>query len=288
MKKQSCYLCGSNEYITRQGSVRDKPEIKILECVDCGLVYLSTFKHIETNHYEESGIHNGNEPDIKLWLKETEDDDLRRYHFVKNKISNKNIMDFGCGAGGFLDNAKSLANKAVGVELEKALQPSFKARGLMVYPNVQSAKICGDKWDLITAFHVIEHLSTPREMLIELSELLSADGEIIIEVPNSEDALLVLYENKEFQNFTYWSQHLFLFNENTLNELIKQANLKVKWIKHVQRYPLSNHLYWMSKGAPGGHKIWSHMNNDRLDSEYENMLAANGKTDTITACISLL
>jgi len=288
MSQQNCYLCGSNKYIIRPGVVRDNPEIKVLECVDCELVYLSSFKHIDVNHYEESGIHDGNKPDIELWLKETQDDDLRRYQFVKNKLINKNVMDFGCGIGGFLNHAKLLANKAVGIELEKALQPSFKERGLMVYPSLQSAQSCGEKWDLITSFHVIEHLSNPREMLVELSKLLGLDGEIIIEVPNSDDALLTLYENKEFQNFTYWSQHLFLFNAKTLSELIKQANLKVKWIKHVQRYSLSNHLYWMSKGAPGGHKKWCHMNNDRLDSEYESMLAANGKTDTITACISLL
>ena len=77
---------------------------------------------------------------------------------------------------------------------------------------------------------------------------------MIIEVPNSSDALLTLYENEPFQNFTYWSQHLFLFNEKTMTELVKKAGLKLNWIKHVQRYPLSNNLYWLAKGEPGGHQ----------------------------------
>jgi hypothetical protein len=109
---------------------------------------------------------------------------------------------------------------------------------------------------------------------------------MIIEVPNSDDALLTLYENYAFQNFTYWSQHLFLFNAKNMTDLIKQAGLKLNWIKHIQRYPLSNHLYWLSKNKPGGHKKWSFLNNKKLNAEYENQLASIGKTDTIIVGIS--
>ena len=109
---------------------------------------------------------------------------------------------------------------------------------------------------------------------------------MIIEVPNSDDALLTLYENSDFQKFTYWSQHLFLFNAKTMAELIKQVGLKINWIKHVQRYPLSNHLHWLAKGKPGGHKKWNFLNNSQLDQEYEHQLAAIGKTDTIIVGIS--
>ena len=45
--------------------------------------------------------------DIDNWLKETEFDDKRRYEFVKEKITNKTVLDFGCGVGGFLDLAKN-------------------------------------------------------------------------------------------------------------------------------------------------------------------------------------
>ncbi len=106
---------------------------------------------------------------------------------------------------------------------------------------------------------------------------------MIIEVPNSNDVLLTLYENEPFQNFTYWSQHLFLFNKKTMTELIKQAGLQLNWIKHVQRYPLSNHLYWLAKGKPGGHQVWDVIN---VDKEYENQLSDMGKTDTIILGVS--
>ena len=282
----NCYLCKSEKYSKRIGSVRDNSNIDILECSDCGLVYLSSLKHIQNEFYEESGMHDDEVLDIDNWLKETEFDDKRRYDFIKEKIINKNVLDFGCGVGGFLDLARKSTSSVSGVELERALQPSFKQRNLDVFENLSKAQEENKKYDVITAFHVVEHLKSPMETLKELSQLLLEGGRMIVEVPNSDDALLTLYENKAFQNFTYWSQHLFLFNEKTMTELIKQTGLKLNWIKHIQRYPLANHLYWLSKDKPGGHKKWNFLNNDRLNSEYESQLALIGRTDTIIVGIS--
>ena len=282
-----CYLCKSDKYNKRTTGVRDNSNIDILECSDCGLVYLSSLDHIQDEYYEESGMHDNKEPNIDNWLKETEFDDKRRYDFVKEKIANKNVLDFGCGIGGFIEMAKKSARNISGVELDRALQSSFQERGLNVFLNLKEAKEQSKKkYDVITAFHVVEHLQDPIEILKDLSELLTKNGEVVIEIPNSNDALLTLYENETFQNFTYWSLHLFLFNKKTVTELIKQAGLKLNWIKHVQRYPLSNHLYWLAKGRPGGHKKWDFLDNSKLNTEYENQLALIGRTDTILLGVS--
>jgi len=248
----SCYLCKSDKHSKRTGSVRDNPDIDVLECSDCGLVYLSSLEHIQDKHYEGSGMHDGEVPNIDKWLKETEFDDKRRYDFVKEKIANKNVLDFGCGVGGFLEMAKRSASNVSGIELERVLQHSFQERKLNVFSNLKEAQKESKKYDIITAFHVVEHLKNPKEILKDLSQLLTENGEMIVEVSNSDDALLTLYENKDFQSFTYWSQHLFLFNAKTIAELVKRSGLKLNWIKYIQRYPLSNHLHWLSKGAPGG------------------------------------
>ncbi len=154
----SCYLCKSDKYSKRPGSVRDNPNIDILECSDCGLVYLSSLNHIKDGHYEESGMHDGEAPDIDNWLKETKLDDKRRYDFVKEKIANKNVLDFGCGVGGFLGMAKQSARNVSGVELERVLQPSFQERSLNVFSNLKELQEQSEKYDIITAFHVVEHL----------------------------------------------------------------------------------------------------------------------------------
>lgn len=231
-------------------------------------------------------MHEGKGPDIDAWMKETQVDDERRYLFIKERMTNRKILDFGCGVGGFLDHAKQSASNVAGVELEKALQDSFLERGLTVFPDLQAALEDGGRWDIVTAFHVVEHLYDPRTVLKQLSSLLEEGGEMIIEVPSSDDALLTLYNCTPFQNFTYWSQHLYLFNARTLGDLARQAGLKINWFKYIQRYPLSNHLYWLAEGKPGGHKMWDFMRDKQLDSGYEAQLAAIGKTDTIIAGLS--
>lgn len=280
---QLCYLCGSENHSQRPGHARDDETIDILECNDCGLVFLSKIEHITVEHYAESGMHAGDLPDIQHWMNETEVDDTRRFNFLKNKLVNKSVIDFGCGTGGFIEKAQWLTKQIVGIEPERAFQSSFQQRRLTVFESQQAVQAKQKQWDLITAFHVVEHLPDPRETIAELAVLLNEGGELVVEVPSANDALVVLYENKDFQDFTYWSQHLYLFTASTLSELAKQAGLKVVWIKQIQRYPISNHLYWMAKGKPGGHEKWNFLNDSALHVVYEKQLAALGLTDTLIA-----
>ena len=133
---QRCYLCGGVEYQYRLGSVRDNPDLKILECKNCGLVFLSSLQHIEGSFYENSGMHGHEVLDVNAWLRETQWDDSRRFEFLKHMVTNSSLLDFGCGAGGFLLKARSLAATAQGVELESRLKSHFQKHNLTVFPNL--------------------------------------------------------------------------------------------------------------------------------------------------------
>lgn len=276
-----CYLCGSEEHKRRNGEVRDNPRLHVLECKKCGLVFLNSFSHIKKGFYESSGMHGG-KIDLNVWVKETERDDERRFSLLKKCIKGKSLLDFGCGNGGFLLRSRKVAEHVAGVEPEKSLIPYFKKEKLKVYSDTNETK---DKFDFITFFHVLEHLPDPRNYLRCLSKRLKKNGQIIVEVPNSDDALFKIYECEAFSKFTYWSCHLFLFNPHTLKELIKQTGLKLNYIKQIQRYPLSNHLYWLSTGKPGGHKIWNSFDSAGLNSAYERTLSKLGCCDTIFASL---
>lgn len=281
----TCYLCGSTSHRERPGSVRDNASLKVLECDACGLVFLSSFDHIQLSHYEESGMHGGSPLPVQDWLRESDADDERRFRFLRSGLTGKSVLDFGCGAGGFLLKAREVAATAEGIEPELRLQPYFDQSGLKVWTQIDAVMTSGSRYDLITAFHVVEHLPDPRATLVQLATLLKAEGELIVEVPNSDDALLTLFECDPFTHFTYWSQHLFLFNPRTLSDLVSQAKLKLRWIKQVQRYPLSNHLHWLSRGQPGGHQKWAFINSPVLDDAYSAQLAALGHCDTLLAGI---
>jgi 2-polyprenyl-3-methyl-5-hydroxy-6-metoxy-1,4-benzoquinol methylase len=276
----NCYLCESTSFRTRKGQVRDAPDLKILECTHCGLVTLSSLEHIQSGFYEESGMHGADPTPMDTWLKDTDWDDQRRFDMLKPILPNKKLLDFGCGAGGFLNKAQHLAGTVAGIELERRVREHWNGQ-ITIYPDFESA---GEGYNLITAFHVVEHLPDPRAMLKTLAKMLTDNGgRMVIEVPSSEDALLTLYDSDPFQRFTYWSQHLFLFNAETLRCLAIQAGLRVVSIQQFQRYPLSNHLYWLCCGLPGGHQRWSFLDTPAMTEAYSTSLAAVGKCDTLIA-----
>ena len=277
----SCYLCRSNKTKQRPGKVRDNSNLKVLECQNCSLVYLSSFDHIGPDFYEKSLMHGAVPLNFKDWQIETEWDDERRFIQLRSLAQTKKVLDFGCGNGNFLKKISSVASVADGIEPDKIVR-EYLTPNFFVFPNLDL--IADNKYNLITSFHVFEHLSDPRFYLKRLAKLLNHNGMIVIEVPNANDALLTLYNSEAFQN-TYWSQHLFLFNKKTLLKLVNQCNLKVFSFQYYQRYPLSNHLYWLSKKLPGGHKIWNFLNKENIINEYSESLSSLGYTDTLIVYI---
>lgn len=261
--------------------MRDTPALEIRECKGCGLVYLGSNGHIGEGHYEASRMHGEAPPSIEAWLRDAATDDERRFRMLHPLLINRNLLDFGCGAGGFLNLARSVASEVVGVEPEMRVREYWGTR-LALHSGLDQVH---KKFDLVTAFHVVEHLSDPREVLRILSQYLAPGGRLVIEVPNADDALLTVYKSNEFQRFTYWSQHLFLFNNQTLQMLAQQAGLRLLAVEQIQRYSLSNHLYWLSRGKPGGHKVWGFLDSTELHAAYTASLAAVGRCDTLLAHI---
>lgn len=275
IEKKQCNVCGCTEYKKRTGKVRDQEKLLIYECINCGLVFLSSFDHITDKYYEESNMH-GNIVVPEQLLKETFEDDNRRFRFLKDITKGKKVLDFGCGYGGFLKYTKDIADEVYGIEIEEAAREFCMKQGINIISMEDNRK-----FDVITMFHVIEHLLNPLEIVQQLKERLNEGGIMIIETPNSNDALLTLYKSKAFSNFTYWGCHVYLYNEKNLIELGKQAGLRVKFAKQIQRYSLVNHLYWLSQEKPGGHKIWEQLNDEKMNELYAEKLDKLGVCDTV-------
>jgi hypothetical protein len=221
------------------------------------------------------------------WIKSTETDDLRRFWFICDQYccipGGINVLDFGAGNLNLLMKLrKRFPNWGLwAVEPEERVKP---ANGLIVKAESLNQIYYSD-FDLITMFHTIEHLPNPIETLISLRSRLNSSGKLVVETPNVDDALITLYGCKSFEDYTYWGCHLYLFDENTLKDIAEKAGFKSIQISQVQRYPLANHLHWLSKGKPGGHVKWPHMVEDRLDQAYAEQLADLGKCDTLVATL---
>ena len=117
---------------------------------------------------------------------------------------------------------------------------------------------------------------------------MTSESMLVIETPNANDALLSIYECRAFADFTYWSPHIYLYNENTLNTVVKRAGLEVIDMRQIQRYPLANHLMWLAKGIPGGGvKDFQQLNLQRLNDAYADVLRENKACDTLICIVKL-
>ena len=279
-----CYLCQSTHIGYREGKVRDRSDIKVCECQECGLVFLEDFEHIGETFYEDDKMHQTNAEVPEMFNTDSAEDTRRRFALHHKTLANKSILDFGCGKGDFLHQLKreGLSSRLCALEPNRRFHADLSGN-FTLYSDID--EIEDGSLEVITMFHVLEHLKDPAAILDKLHAKLVHGGKLIIEVPSANDALLTLYRSPEFMNFTYWSCHLFLFNRHTLEKLIGKTDFQVEYIKSYQRYSLANHLHWLSKGKPGGHILWSFLDDELLNQAYASKLASLDLSDTLVVQI---
>jgi len=270
-----------NNFVKYSDSVRDRDDVFALKCDKTGIIILNRTSHI--NEYYK------NKPESPFYEVELDEvssltnneDDTRRAEMFQNIILQKNWCDFGTGLGNILKYLSPIAKKSISVELQKTARNFVNKNGHKCYESIDDYP--GNDLDIVTLFHVFEHLDDPIGILKNIRKKMNDNGTIIIEVPHAKDILLNGYDLESFKNFTLWSEHLILHTRESLRLFIEEAGFKNVVIKGFQRYSLSNHTYWLRHGKPGGHKKWSHLNSNELDLAYKNSLNSIDQTDTLIA-----
>ncbi len=284
-----CALCGNAELVVFHKGLRDRKDIDMLKCTHCELLQISKKGNFDDASYEKGGMHNDAYDAEKNefvhhkweeWVEQSRDDDIRRVMRVLKICKHKKLLDFGCGAGGFLKGIKtySPSTKVCGVELENFAREKLKEDNIQVFKTLEETD---DQFDIITMFHVIEHLNHPEKIIKLIESRLTKNGILIIETPNSNDALMSIYNNKYFTEFTLWSAHVRLYNSKNLNLLLEKCGFYAHSSEQVQRYTLANHLYWLTNNKPGGHKNWAAFNDDIINKRYFELLALQDSCDTL-------
>ena len=154
------------------------------------------------------------------------DDYLNKNNFNKKKLK---ILDVGSGLGIF---PYKMSKKNYDVT---ALDPDKKSC-LHIRKNLKIQTLHGDffklrikkRYNLITLNKVIEHVASPKKMLIKIKKILKKKGLIYIEVPD-ERASLYGKDREEFH-----IDHLHVFSKNSLNYLTNKINLKTKFLKSIK------------------------------------------------------
>ena len=266
---------------------RDRDDINILKCINSNVIILDRV-HTNNEYYSENKNYTTYGKTELLngeFLKTFEiNDDKRRLSSYKELVKNKSVLDFGCGKGEFIKLIKPHAKKVAGVELNKINKKTLNDQGYDVRFKVDSFS---EKFDFIFLNHVLEHLNKPIEILNNLKSFLKQDGKLIIEIPHANDFLISKLNNSSFKKFTFWSEHLILHTIDSLRKTFNYLGYQDEKISCIQRYPISNHFYWLNVGKPGGHVEYDFLNDKDLNESYINFLKKNKNTDTLIGIFKL-
>ncbi|MEX6626751.1 class I SAM-dependent methyltransferase [Tenacibaculum salmonis] len=139
------------------------------------------------------------------------------------KSEEKTILDVGAGTGDFLKVCKENNWKVSGVE------PSEKARNFASKKNIELQEDIsdykGEQFDVISLWHVLEHIPNLIEYTNQLKKLLKPNGVLIIAVPNYKS-----YDAKKYKEF--WAaydvpRHLWHFSKISISKLFADIDMKV-------------------------------------------------------------
>lgn len=152
----------------------------------------------------------------------------------------KNLLDVGCGTGDFLQVAQQNNWNISGIEPnEQARQIANRKTNNSVFNINDLGKFKNHSFDVITLWHVLEHLPNLEQQVLTLKTLLKGNGTLIVAVPNhkSNDA-------KHYKNF--WAaydvpRHLWHFNQDSISKLFALQNMQV-----VKTKPMKFDAYYVS------------------------------------------
>ena len=157
----------------------------------------------------------------------------------QNSISRpeKNILDIGAGTGDFLKVCKVNLWNVFGTEPDMEARNIAAKKGVLLHKDV--SHFTDKKFEIITLWHVLEHVENLEQYISTLEKLLTKNGTLIIAVPNYKS-----YDANYYSKF--WAafdvpRHLWHFSETSISKLFAPVNLKVE-----KTLPMKFDAYYVS------------------------------------------
>lgn len=163
----------------------------------------------------------------------------QKIRMVGHYAAKGKLLDYGCGTGHFLAQAKKQGWEVQGVEPDGiASQNLHPSLANLVQPALSKLP-SKTRFNAITLFHVLEHVHDLHETLSHLISLLDKNGLIFLALPN--------YQSADAQHYqTYWAgydlpRHLYHFNQHSVLQLAKKYGLKI-----ISTIPMKFDSYYVS------------------------------------------
>ena len=245
----NCPVCGHpffSEFLKSKDYFLNKDEFTIVICKNCGLRFTNprpdeseVLKYYESNEYISHNVQKQNLVNIIYRLVRTFAI-RRKFLLVKRYCNGKTLLDIGCGTGEFIAYCSKKGFTTTGVEPnENARKFAVDSLHQNVKPESFFNEIYPGGFDIITLWHVLEHIHDLNGRMERIAALLKPSGTLIIAVPNSNSRDASYYQD-------FWAaydlpRHLFHFTPDTLNKVAVKHGFIIKEI-----LPLKFDAYYIS------------------------------------------
>jgi SAM-dependent methyltransferase len=108
-----------------------------------------------------------------------------KYRIIASLSTGKDLLDVGCATGGFLAFFKAKGWSVMGIEPDKeAREFAIRNENLDVFDEEKLLNFGNKRFDVISMWHVLEHVPFPKDRLKVLKDLLNDDGLLVVAIPN--------------------------------------------------------------------------------------------------------
>ncbi len=243
-----CPISGATDAIEVCSTDRHGKPLRNLISSESGLIYVDPVPFENTEEFYKTeyrksykGVHRPKPKHVYRAGKIAMERHFRLSQYLPDEA---NCLDAGSSSGEFvyLLNQRSFRTQGVEANLPYA-EYSESELNLSVTKSPFSEFKTEEKFDLITMFHVLEHLENPVRDLSHLGQFLKPGGKLVIEVPN------ILYPDMAFSH-KWHPGHLFSFTDQTLPLLLEKAGFST-----ISCAPIGDggNLWGVFEISEGGH-----------------------------------
>lgn len=218
---RACPTCEAD----RPTPVCQRPDRLIVHrCLICGMVYLPEIPDSDeiATFYKTYSHFKDIAPAPASWWRKLLPFQMPNPYIdileLSGGLDGKEVCEVGCAFGQFLVRARKRGANVSGVELDAAALPHLRSLGIPATKEFDRRQ----RFDVICAFQLIEHLARPQDFVTEASQLLSPDGRLLLALPNGGELEKV---GPNWVGFRVDLEHLNYFSVASLSRLLGNHGL---------------------------------------------------------------
>jgi SAM-dependent methyltransferase len=236
----NCLVCGQNNFKTLfscKDFVATGEDFQLQYCESCSFIFTNPRPNISeiVKYYQSDQYisHSGKKKGLIYKIYDiVRDFSIRqKLNLIKKYHKSGKLMDLGCGLGYFLNGVKlDKTFDGLGVDIsDDAVEYVKNTFGINVENESELDNLDKHTFDIITQWHVLEHVHYLNERMQQLHHLLKQDGTMFIAVPNSKSKDAEIY--KEYWDGYDVPRHLYHFNQKSFSLLMEKHGFKIVEIK---------------------------------------------------------